>query len=315
MSTVDSGFEYREISSASDLDAFKSAWEHAFSRQLHPALFNWLFKQRNRLFIVASDGGVAAGYGLLPGKACLHGKPIQMALCNNVFVTPEYQTKNLFVRLGRFALQEAGRTGAELALGVPNRNAIPGHKRVGWTFLEPTHFLEIRRESLPSPEHAREVRLLTREQCGHILPQIEQLSLRNSLARSFSVLKDAEHFRWRYLERPLVDYRFLAGYAGGQLTGYAVVKYYPERNYMHLIDLECIDDDWCADLVAATRRFAEPFHALDCWDATQYRQTLIALGFQRSPQTNELIAIYPYRREAVDLGPKVNLVLGDNDVY
>jgi GNAT superfamily N-acetyltransferase len=78
----------------------------------------------------AFDGSRPVGtYGLLPMVVDVDGTHYKGALCNNVGTVPSHRGRGIFTDLGRYAL---GDMKADVAFGVPNEAAVPGHRKVGW---------------------------------------------------------------------------------------------------------------------------------------------------------------------------------------
>ena len=83
----------------------------------------------NRWFAAFSADRIVGLYGLLPLVVHIGGKHHTAALCNNVGVVPDFRGKHIFTTLGKYALDNMW---AEVAIGVPNEAAVPGHMKVGW---------------------------------------------------------------------------------------------------------------------------------------------------------------------------------------
>ena len=307
-------FAYGLVNDAASKAAFLRAWEDAFARRLPAPVYDWIFNDRNDLYIVRSGDDVAAGYGLLRVRAVLNGEEVEGAVCNNVFVTPAFQAKNLFVRLGRYALEAAQRRGTKIALGIPNPSAVAGHKRVGWTFFDPIRFLGIDRAALPDAGPLT-VEALNAGNFASWKDRLETFALAQARGRGFSVIKDAAFFRWRYLERPATSYFIFVVPSVDGIRGYAVFKFYEPSGMLHLVDVEADGQDAMTSLLAAAKGLPPPFRALNTWGTTAHREKLIAAGFAPSADTNNLIFIHPYRKDPVAFRGELNLVLGDNDVY
>ena len=124
------------------ISAFIDAWEDTFERKLSQDTYNWLFHKPNNLYAIFANDKIVAGYCLIDYHIVFKNQKVEGALCNNVFVRPSYQGNNLFVKLGRYALTESQSKGIKIAIGIPNQNAVPGHKRVGWTSQDKIYFLE-----------------------------------------------------------------------------------------------------------------------------------------------------------------------------
>ena len=298
---------------ASGRPEFVRAWESSFARRLAPEVGEWIFGDRNRLFAVVSQQQVVAGYGLMPVEAVVSGVPAKIALCNNVFVTPEYRSRMLFSRLGRHALQAIGRDGFALAYGMPNAEAVPGHRRVGWS-MEPLPFLARERIDSPLPAKAT-VRWQENPPSSADLEAIEQCSRRSAAGRSLSIVKTSDFARWRYTQRPGVSYRFGFVTDGAELRAYAVAKIFDPRNHLHVVDIDGDDPEAVNALISSLDSVTGSFGHINLWAATAHRALFEANGFMPSSETSTLILIDPASLAGRVKGASANVVLADNDVF
>lgn len=292
---------------------FIEAWESSFGRRLAPEVYEWIFGDRNRLFAVMSKQEVVAGYGLMPAEAVVSGEPARIALCNNVFVTPDYRSRMLFSKLGRHALQAMGRDGFALAYGMPNAEAVPGHRRVGWS-MEPLPFLARKRIDAPLPASSN-VRWQEQAPSDAWLQALERCSRRSAVGRSLSMIKTEEFARWRYIQRPGVNYRFGFVADGNELRAYAVAKIFEPRNHLHVIDIDGDDPAAVEALIASLDSVEESFADINLWAATAHRALFEANGYFPSTETSTLILIDPASLTGRTKGAAANVVLADNDVF
>ncbi len=306
--------EYRKIQDEHEKSLFINAWEKTFSRQDHSLVYAWEFGSNNDLYAIFDNEEVVAGYCLLNYQAVFNQEIVDAALCNSVFVRPDYQGQNLFVRLGRYALARAEEEGTKIVIGIPNNNAIPGHKRVGWSFLGQINFLEKEGKSASSDQINPNIVLLDSSNIDSYIDKIYQCSIKVSQERSFSILKDKYYFKWRYIEPPLSPYKVFA-FVDNEVLGYIVYKYYEPLKRLHIIDIEAVNEEVLRELLKVCDSFKENFTLVNLWESTIYKDYFLDSGFRRSEESNQLIAIYPYRKEPVSLGNRVNIVLGDNDVF
>ncbi len=308
--------DYRLITKEWEKEQFIIAWEAAFNQRLHRDMAAWLFHHNeNSMYGVFDGDKVVAGYCLLNQWMVLNGRVVKGALCNNVFVHPEYQGLKLFTTLGSFSLGQAASQGIEMAIGIPNKNAVPGHKRVGWTFLDEIHFLEKKREKGQETGIPVEIQPLNKINYPQYKVKLEQLSYRLAQQRTFSVIKDRVFFQWRYLEKPLVHYKILMYLQDDEPLGYGVYKYYEPTNRLHIVDMEAANEAVFKGLIQCCDGFEESFERVNVWDSSIYRRSFLDAGFVKSTETNHLIAIQPYSRQMVTLGEEINIVLGDNEVF
>jgi len=311
------GIRYRQIADEVERTNFIKAWETAFSRTLSPEMYLWIFNNgMNSLYAAFNEEKVVAGYCLLKYNALLNQKIFNAVLCNNVFVLHGYHDRDLFVKLGRFALKKAEKQGIKLAISIPNRYAIMGHMRTGWTLLPRINFLERKRQD-SGVEKRTDARIvsLTSDNCSLFLNKIEEFSIEISKARSFSVIKDSLYFEWRYVSRPDVEYKIFVFMNKEDIAGYVVFKYYEVLNRLHIIDIEVIDEYVFNALLGIADSFPEPYSLVNIWETSIYKNYLMSSGFSVSQEFSHLLAIYPDKKDKVSLGDKVNFVIGDNDIF
>lgn len=291
---------------------FIAAWEAAFSRQLDPSVYDWIFNGINILYAAMIDGEVAAGYCLYPLKCVLRKQSAIALLCNNVFVHPRHQGKHLFTKLGKLALHDAGHRGyGDIAFGIPNRQALPGHKRVGWGLQPTIRFLE-----KPRTDQDKEDVLWFQESLNDLQrKQIQSCSEKAAQDRSFSVVKTAEFVKWRYESKPGTDYWFGFVYDGAQLMAYCVCKYYESGRALHVLDIDGVSHESLARLVRQLSNVAEPFGKINIWSTTAHAPLFVEAGFKEADLEDNLIFISPGDLQAVFFDGNINVCLADNDVY
>ncbi len=308
--------EYKVITNDLEKSLFVDAWAAAFGYRLDDEVYSWLFHNGlNNMYGIFDKDKVVAGYCLLDQKVVYNGEVVDGALCNNVFVTPDYQGMQLFTKLGHFSLQQAGEQGIKVAIGIPNKNAVAGHKKVGWTFQNEINFLEKNRGEKANTTQNSNMVAITIENYNEYQDRLEQFSLDISRQRSFSVVKDKVFFKWRYLQRPSVDYKIFFLVENEVFKGYVVYKYYDGMKRLHIVDIEAADEEAFNELLNLAEGFEEPFTLVNVWGSSAYYDNFIKADFTISTETNHLIAIKPGVDEPIQLGDKVNIVLGDNEVF
>lgn len=171
-----------------------------FNRDFKEDILDWYEDcptGQNRWYTAFCKGKSIALYGLLPIKIKIVDKISDGALCNNVGVIPEYQGTGLFQALGEFALKDIN---VPIVVGVPNAQAVKGHKRIGWQNYGVLDLLSGKTEDRILPYHR------------YFPDKYEQV-----LAHPyFSVVKDFDFLRWRY-SRPGTNYHQLYLSDGGYI--------------------------------------------------------------------------------------------------
>ena len=291
---------------------FIRAWEAAFSRQLESNLYDWIFDGVNLAYVALIDGQVAGGYCLYPMGCVFEGRPSTALLCNNVFVHPEHQGKHLFSKLGKFALRDAGQRGyGHVAFGIPNRQALPGHRRVGWGVQPTIKFLEKSRSKLDVSDVLWFQHSLNEQQRA----QIQKCSEEAAKDRAFSIIKTADFVRWRYESKPGTAYWFGLIFEGEQLKAYCVCKLYEPKRTLHVLDIDGVSAECLKRLVGQVSNIPEEFDKVNLWGTTAHSELFVESGFEEVDLEDNLIFIKPSDLQAVYFGGGVNVCLADNDVY
>ncbi|MBX4266844.1 GNAT family N-acetyltransferase [Clostridium estertheticum] len=307
--------EYKLITSEFEKVLFVNAWEDAFSRKFNSQDCSWIFSDRNNMYAIFDEDKIVAGYCLLDTKIVYNEKVVCGALCNNVFVRPDYQGLRLFVKISKFSLQKAEEQGVKIIIGIPNKNAVPGHKRVGWTFFNEINFLEksyIRSSETIANDN---IKVLNRENYGIYEDQLELFSLDIASKRTFSVLKEKGYFKWRYLEHLSTNYKMFIYIENNKVSGYIVYKFHEPLKRLHILDVEAANEEIFNELMNVINTFEEPFNLVNVWESSIYNNYFFKAGFSLSAESNNLIAYVPQSQETVLLGDQVNIVLGDNEVF
>ncbi|MFW3616930.1 GNAT family N-acetyltransferase [Billgrantia antri] len=299
--------------SSERLEEFISSWEEAFSRRLNKELYRWLFVGNNIIYAALVKDEIAAGYCLFPLDAIVDGERKVALLCNNVFVSPRFQGHHLFVKLGRRALQDAGSNAyGDIALGIPNTLALPGHRRVGWGVQPPIKFLE--KNTSWSCEEI-EGNWVKGGVSGTLRAKLEACSRRASQNRAFSILKTAEFIRWRFESKPGVQYWFGYIEEGKEVSAYCICKYYDPTLTLHFVDVDGWDDMAVEKLILQAEKIPENFRRLNVWESTAKCDVFRQVGYKNSTDQNNFILIDPKTMQAANPKGKINLTLADNDVY
>jgi len=299
--------------SRSQRSLFISAWETAFSRVLESSVYDWIFDERNIIYALVVDREIVAGYCLYPFWGVINRHVERVLLCNNVFVDPKHQGRQLFVKIGKLSLAEAAKKNEGiLAYGIPNALALPGHKRVGWDVRSPIAFLESSRSCANNPIGDNWIHGKLNEK---IRSDIEKCSKLSSVNRDFSILKTAEFVAWRYENKPKTKYWFGLKYSKQELLAYCVCKYFADDKVLHFIDVDGVDALAISQLVDESQCIPEDFLKLNIWESTMHAKIFHSKGYEKTDRINNLILIDPKKMASFELGGDINIVLGDNDVF
>lgn len=192
----------------------------------HPVLtdgfLKWLYLDNpagSATLIVAEEDGLWIGLiALVPVILECSNQLQQACFAVNVLTHPSHRTKNLFVKMIKYARQVLPEQGIWL-LGHPNANAVPGWKRQKMNFRAPLHlylakfnlvlpFMNIRR--IHSLEKLRE------------LPSNFWESLTERI--DTHIKYTPEFIAWRFLDAPHREYVVSAVESRGDLLGLRVTR-------------------------------------------------------------------------------------------
>lgn len=309
--------EFRLLTEDSEKLRFVNSWEHAFSRSFEMWDYEWIFDSRNLIYGAFDQDTLCAGYCILQSQAVFQGNLVKSGLCNNVFVTPEYQGCHLFTKLGRYVLSAAGEMGIQILIGLPNESSLPGHRRVGWTTFSPNYYLEkkmIEDESVTQLEDER-ITPITSLNFPLWKEAFNEFAFKISSGRSFSIIKEADYFSWRYLKRPSGDYKIFIYQEKGAVKGYVVYKYYKLFKRIHILDVEAENETVFFELLKAAGTIKESVSLINVLSSTIYADYFSRAGYCISAEYSNLIAYDPLSKAPVSLGDTCNLVIGDNEVF
>ncbi len=309
--------EFRLLAEYSEKLRFITGWEHAFNRSFEMRDYNWIFDPRNLVYGAFEEEVLAAGYCILQNQTVFHGQLVKGGLCNNVFVTPEYQGCHLFTKLGRYVLLKTGEQGIQILVGLPNENSLPGHRRVGWTTFPKNHYLEKKMEEDKISDKTLDERICLITPLNFPLwkKAFSEFVLKIAAGRSFSIIKEVGYFSWRYLERPSGDYKIFIFHEDERVRGYVVYKYYQPSRRIHILDVEAENEAIFLELLKAAGTIKEPISLINVLGSTIYLDYFNRAGFDKSPEYSNLIAYTPLTKGPVSLGDTCNLVIGDNEVF
>jgi GNAT superfamily N-acetyltransferase len=213
--------------------------------QLSDDEFSWWFERNpagEGIVSLAVDGGEVVGVAAMSFfRTALDGVVTKLAIPVNVATDPRYRGQGVFSTLERENEAAAVAAGSPLTVTFPNGASHPIFvSRLGWIDLprlrlwaRPLRASAVARYVLGRPgEHygglrprseatgaLRGVEVRPVERFG---PDFDDLGREAARGYGSHFVRDAEYFNWRYLDSPR-DYRCLASYRNGVLSGVAVV--------------------------------------------------------------------------------------------
>lgn len=310
--------EFRLLTERCEKLSFINGWEHAFSRSFEKKDYDWIFDPRNHVYGAFDGTVVSAGYCLLQSQAVFKRQSVKSGLCNNVFVTPEYQGCHLFTKLGRHVLLKAREQEIGILIGMPNEDSLPGHRRVGWTVFPKNYYLEKKGEEdlvLHKPACNKWVIPITALNFSLWKKAFSEFTHKITAGRSFSIIKGEDYFSWRYLERPSGDYKSFIYQEEGTVKGYVVYKYYQPFNRIHILDIEAENETVFRELLKTAGAIKQSVSLINVLGSTIYADYFLHAGFLKSLEYSNLIAYTPLTKDPVSFGDTCNLVIGDNEVF
>lgn len=310
-----------------DEDSFKDSFLHlyklcyGFRKDLDEQWYNWFNLEcptgLNNIYVIKDEvnNQLISAYGFLPYIVDYKGKEVKASLANNVMVHPDYQGQGLFVKISKYAIENEINSGCKWILGIPNKNAIRGHLKVGWQQLTSIPFYEhsINNNSkLFFPPEVQEIRSFTSEHQVHILPS----------GYDFHVKKDASFLNWRTFKRPYKQYRAF-GIKGenDQIDGYIILKNFSREDGLkvtHIVDFSFKRQKNLEDLIIYAIAYAQQSKSikLNIWGRSSdlNLSALKKFGFSPVKEENMLI-VYSEDFREIESTQNWHLTLIDNDVY
>lgn len=195
-----------------DRDALLSLFMSAFGQTMPAGLWTWKYAGLCRQGVLAHiNGKVIAYYGGIPRSLWLHEKKLPAVQICDVMVAPEM--RGILTRRGAFACTAEtflrAQTGANkpyrLAFGFPSGRAARLGEKLG-LYARGDTLLEAAWTTNPSMRLPFWLKVQPLRSCeGTNLDNLWQ-DMKLSLEHTVLPEKDAEFFRWRYLEHPVYSY-------------------------------------------------------------------------------------------------------------
>lgn len=207
-----------EATHFADLISLGRTYYPAGHHALTEKFLKWLYLDNPygaATLVVASEGKLWVGLiALIPVMLECNGVKQTACYAVNVLTHPEHRSKNLFVKMIKYAREALSQNNVWL-IGHPNSNAVPGWKRQKMNFMNPLH-LYLSKLGLFGVRRIHSLEQL----CD--LPE----SFWNSLKEraDMHVAYTPEYIAWRFLNAPHRKYEVSAVYSGGALIGLRVTR-------------------------------------------------------------------------------------------
>ena len=295
--------------------AFKQAWEKGFNRKLNEKVYNWAFRSKNKVYVYEDAGQVVGGYCLIPLRIFIDNKLSSGYLCNNVFVHMvaefKYQRERVFEKLADYCFKK----NPSVLIAFPNKNALSSHLNNGWIETLDMAVYEHYKSEYFFCDHVKNIEI---EKLPFV--SFSELATKVSIdsVNTFSVFKSQEFFKWRYETNPQNLYDYFIVRSEGQVAGYLVVKFFPERKRLHIVDFNFINTKLCNfdKLIALLREVYEhlDYEAIDILESPVFRAKLTASKMFHKSNIFFSMIVKGKQIEGVNFD-LAHIVFGDNEVY
>ena len=312
---MSSHLQYR-LATPEDDPRILALFKSSFKKDVPVKVWEWFNEGcpygHNRTYVIEDlEAGIfPASYSLLPIRLRLNGKEINASLCTNVNTHPGYRGQGLFIQIGHFALDSEPEFDTPISIGMPNKNAYPGHMKVGWDIAFPLPFL-VKHDCKIQPHRCKEVK-----QFDSGLDTFMENIAQNF---SFMVFKNHRFLNWRVVERPDKQYIRFIYEDGGNIRGYAILKHFDGDNIhkSHILDIQADSDEVLDDLISAGESFAAGRDELNLWTNPHnpYHQTFLNRGFYERPSDDMVIIHFNDGNKQPIGNGNWWFCLADNDVY
>ena len=304
-------YEYQNVDSRS----FKSAWEKGFNREISNDIYNWIFCSTNKVYVYEDLGEIVGGYCLMPLDLFIDNKLYHGYLCNNIFVHLvagfKYQRERVFEQLTEFCSDKA--PGNWIAF--PNNNSLSSHLNNGWKKVQDLTVFEYHKNEDLICNYSENIKIV-KAQFDDFSKVASNVSLVS--VNSFSVNKSKSFLKSRYISNPQYLYDYFIIYFRDEPIGYLIMKFFPERERLHVVDFNFTNIELCSFDKLIYLIYKEYKHlnykVIDILESPAYRNKLNASKlFKRSNVFVGMIAKgKSIERVNFDLA---HIVFGDNEVY
>lgn len=331
----------REVDLGTEMPLLVDVFNRGFNVAIPEARFEWLYRRNpdgpSTAWFVVDDrsGDVAGCTAVFPRRIQVRGqqRPAVAWNCGDFCIMPRYRAGAAAIKLRQAARDGVDAGVTSFLYAHPNDRMLQIHLRVGHQPLgrmirlaRPTRVKGdsiLHRMATSGLRVARPDCLLPRDECeieSRTLPsELDELFDRVRSSLGTALVRDVKYLRWRFVDCPLSEYRFVIARRGSQLTGYLAF---------------CITGgqlnvkDWLgADSRAVRTLFGAAIDHASASEASSASVTLLethrdaplirALGFARRPETSTSITYAPESlpwRAAVTRPEAWYMTVGDRDV-
>lgn len=308
--------------SGGDEKSILELFEQTYGKPLSPEFWRWRFAENpygNLLIQLADDSGkLAAHYAVSSVRFQSKGRQYLAAHSMTTMTHPEYQGRGLFTKLAADLYASLKDKGYKFVWGFPNQNSFYGFiKNLGWKSVAEIPTL------ICNTPAVKDSSLVCKTDFSVASYEVFWSEIKGSYI--FSIDKDAQYIRWRYLAHPTNKYQTYSFFEGTKQVGFCVVKPYEDKGVRSIDVLEChAVDSACLDKVLAWLRGSfigeQGYNKLHAWlnvSSTRYLN-YFKNGFRHmTPLTYLGICILSELGSSVDVESYKNweIAMGDSDVY
>jgi hypothetical protein len=230
---------------ATDYQACSELFERAFGHPISKPLWDWKYGDgRGRAVLALRGNVVIAHYGCVSRRICLRGKPAKALQICDVMVEPTERAvmtrSGAFTQIARTAQEQfiGFETEHELGFGFPNQRHMQLAHRMGlYDEVERLDELEWRPGTTTREAWFTESLILDPTTLNRALLERLWGEMQAGLSDRILVIRDADYWEYRYVDRPQQSYVLLAvrRRLGGNILSIAALR--RDENECKLLDV------------------------------------------------------------------------------
>ena len=294
---------------------FKLAWEKGFNRKISISTYDWIFCSKNNVFVYEDLGNIVGGYCLMPLDLQINNKPYSGHLCNNIFVHLvagfKYQRDRVFEQLTEFCYDK----NSSNWIAFPNINSLSSHLSNGWKKVLNLNIFECQKNQRLLCGLNENIKII-KEQFDDFSKVASNVSLLSK--NSFSVNKSESFLKSRYVSNPQYLYDYFIIYYRDEPIGFLIVKFFPERKRLHIVDFNFSKLELCNfdKLICLIHKEYEHlnFNVIDILESPIFRNKLNASKFFKRSSVFISMIVKGNNLDKVNFD-SAHIVFGDNEVY
>lgn len=190
--------EYEDL-----LESFNQLFKLTFKRDIHPDYLRWRYLENpfeDLLVAVAIDNNkIVANYSASPCNFTFEGNKYKAALSMTTMTHPDYNGRGLFTDLAKLLYSEMEKRGYSMIWGFPNNNS----HGIFRTKLEWEDIYEIPTFTL-NLQNVKDV-AIDEKYFFEFDNDFKNIDIYSN-AEKIQVERNAEYYKWRYLNNPVNEY-------------------------------------------------------------------------------------------------------------